>query len=51
MVGDLPDPSDLPNDISNLKTQSVSFYAKLLRSWIAMGFRNPKIVVRERIDV
>lgn len=51
MVGDLPDPSVLPTDLPNLKSQSFSFYAKLLGSWIAMGFRNPKIAVVEKIDV
>ncbi|EPJ9702019.1 GFA family protein [Pseudomonas aeruginosa] len=51
MVGDLFDPSVLPPDIPNLKSQSVSFYAKLLWAWIAMGFRNPKIDIEERIDV
>ena len=50
MVGDLPDASELPNDIPNLKTHSVSFYMKLLRAWIGMGFRNPKIKVAGKID-
>jgi hypothetical protein len=50
MVGDLSDPSVLPTDIPNLKSQSVSFYAKLLWAWIAMGFRNPKIDVAEKIN-
>ncbi|MDX8500642.1 DUF6151 family protein [Mesorhizobium sp. VK4C] len=50
MVGDLPDPSMLPTDIPNLKSQSVSFYAKLLWTWIAMGFRYPKLDIGEKID-
>ncbi|WP_242109795.1 GFA family protein [Luteimonas aquatica] len=50
MTGDLPDASALPDDIPNLKTHTVSFYAKLLGAWIAMGFRNPKIAVTEKID-
>jgi hypothetical protein len=43
MTGDLPDPSSLPKDIPNLKTHTISFYAKLFAAWVAMGFRNPKI--------
>ncbi len=50
MVGDLPDASNLPDDIPNLKSHTVSFYAKLLGAWIAMGFRNPRIEVAGRID-
>lgn len=50
MVGDLPDASDLPHDIPNLKSHTVSFYAKLLWAWIKMGFKNPKIAVAGTID-
>ncbi|CAN7352409.1 MULTISPECIES: DUF6151 family protein [Ensifer] len=50
MVGDLPDASWLPKDIPNLKTHTVSFYAKLLWAWIAMGFRNPKIAIARKIE-
>ncbi|AOF93485.1 DUF6151 family protein [Sinorhizobium sp. RAC02] len=50
MVGDLADPSGLPSDMPNLKTHTVTFYAKLLAAWIAMGFRNPKIAVGGAID-
>ncbi|NRP19507.1 hypothetical protein LPJGGPFB_02764 [Ensifer adhaerens] len=50
MVGDLPDASRLPKDIPNLKTHTVSFYAKLLCAWIAMGFRNPKIAIARKIE-
>lgn len=45
MTGDLADASGLANDIPNLKTHTVLFYAKLLGAWIGMGFRNPKIEV------
>lgn len=51
MIGDLADPSALPADIPNLRSHNVSFYAKLLAAWIAMGFRNPKIAVAGSIDV
>ena len=50
MTGDLPDPSTLPTDIPNLKSQSLSFFAKLLVAWVAMGFRAPKIAVAATID-
>ncbi|MQW68143.1 hypothetical protein GHK50_01680 [Sinorhizobium medicae] len=50
MVGDLFDASSLPKDIPNLKSHTVSFYAKLLWAWIAMGFRNPRMEVAGKID-
>jgi hypothetical protein len=51
MTGDLADPSTLPTDIPNLKSQSLSFFAKLLVAWIAMGFRAPKFEVAKKLDV
>lgn len=45
MTKDLPDASILPDDIPNLETHTVAFYAKLLLAWIGMGFRNPWLVV------
>ncbi len=50
MVGDLPDSSALPDNISNLKSHRISFYAKLFAAWVAMGFRNPKIEIGGKID-
>jgi hypothetical protein len=50
MVGDLLDASNLPDDIPNLKSHTVSFYAKLLGAWVGMGFRNPKVDVSGKID-
>ncbi|PTE06791.1 GFA family protein [Mesorhizobium helmanticense] len=50
MTGDLADASNLPKDIPNLKSHTVSFYAKLLAAWLAMGLRNPKIEVAGKID-
>ena len=43
MTRDLPLDAALPQDIPNCRTQSLSFYAKLLGAWIAMGFRVPKL--------
>ena len=45
MVSDLPDASVLPDDVPNLKTRSLRFYARLMKAWIAMGFRSPRIEV------
>ena len=45
MTSDLPDGSALADDVPNGKRQSVSFFAKLLGAWIAMGFKSPKITV------
>ncbi len=43
MTGDLPDRSLLSDDVPNPKGHSISFMARLLGAWIAMGFKNPKI--------
>ena len=51
MTSDLPDASVLPNDIPNGKRQSITFFAKLLGAWIAMGFRTPKVTVNGEINV
>lgn len=45
MAGDLPDPSVLPDDVPNARSHSLSFFAKLLRAWVAMRFRSPKVAV------
>lgn len=50
MTGDLRDASGLPDDIPNLKTHTIRFYAKLFGAWAAMGFRNPRIEVAGPID-
>lgn len=50
MTGDLPDASLLPDDIPNLRTHTIGFYAKLFWAWIAMGFRNPWIEVAGPIE-
>ncbi len=34
---------DLPDDVPNLKTHSLAFYARLMGAWAAMGFRNPHV--------
>jgi hypothetical protein len=43
MAGDLPEGHELPDDIPNLRTHSVGFFARLLRAWAAMRFHVPRI--------
>jgi hypothetical protein len=43
MTSDLPDSTTLPEEVPNSRHQSLSFFAKLLGAWIAMGFRSPKM--------
>lgn len=45
MTGDLPNDATLADDVPSGKRQTALFYAKLLRAWIAMGFKSPKISV------
>ncbi len=45
MTSDLSDPSLLDDSIPHGKLPTLSFFAKLLGAWIAMGFRSPKISV------
>lgn len=45
MTSDLPDRSVLADDVPDGKLQSLSFFAKLLGAWVAMGFRSPKVTV------
>lgn len=45
MTSDLPPGTSLPDDVTNAKRQSFSFFVKLLRAWIAMGFRSPSLEV------
>ncbi|MCP3143134.1 GFA family protein [Pyxidicoccus xibeiensis] len=43
MTSDLPAGSVLPDDVPAGTWQSVSFFARLLGAWIAMGFRSPDL--------
>lgn len=49
MASDLPSGVALPDDVPNPKHYSVSFFAKLLGAWVAMGFRRPTIAVNGEI--
>jgi hypothetical protein len=51
MTRDRPQGVELPNDVPNAKTHTLSFMAKLLMAWAAMRFRTPQIdYVKGRID-
>jgi len=43
MTRDRPAHIELPNDVPNPATHTLSFFAKLMMAWAAMGFRTPKI--------
>jgi hypothetical protein len=43
MVGDLPDATALPDDVPNLRSHNLRFFVRLLRAWVAMRFRVPKL--------
>ena len=45
MTSDLPRGVELDDAVPNGKRQTLSFFAKLLGAWIAMGFKAPKITV------
>jgi hypothetical protein len=49
MTSDLPDPSMLPADLPNAKTQPIGFMVNLLVAWAAMGFRTPKIDIPRQV--
>lgn len=51
MVGDLPEGTELPDDVPNRKRHSAGFMGRLFLAWAAMGFRNPKLTVNEGLDV
>lgn len=51
MVADLPNPAALPHDIPNARTQNTRFMLALLRAWVAMGLRSPKIQTAGEFDV
>ncbi|GGX74283.1 GFA family protein [Saccharospirillum salsuginis] len=43
MTRDRPEGVDLPDDVPNPQTHNLSFMARLLFAWAAIGFRAPKI--------
>ncbi|QOW22173.1 GFA family protein [Novilysobacter avium] len=43
MTRDRPPGVELPDDVPNPRTHAWSFVARLLRAWVAMGFRAPKV--------
>lgn len=52
MTRDAPDRQALPDDVPNLKTHNIRFFAMLIGAWAAMRFRTPKIdYVKGVVDV
>jgi hypothetical protein len=51
MTMDLPAGTTVPDDVPNASRQSLSFFARLLSAWIAMGFRSPKVAVNGELHV
>jgi len=52
MTRDKPEGVDLPDNVPNPSTHTLSFYMKLFIAWAAMGFRVPKIdYVNGELDV
>jgi hypothetical protein len=52
MTMDLPEGRKMPDNIPNARRQSLGFFAKLIKAWIAMRFRTPKFTfVTGEIDV
>lgn len=41
----------LPDDVPNGRHQTLSFFAKLLGAWIAMGFRSPTMADNGELHV
>ena len=51
MLSDLPAGTTFPDDVPSYRRQSISFFAKLLGAWVAMGFRAPKITLAGELRV
>jgi hypothetical protein len=45
MTSDAPEGTILCGDVPNHKRYAFSFFGKLLRAWVAMGFKIPKVLV------
>lgn len=51
MTSDRPEGVALDQEVPSGTLQTLSFYAKLLGAWIAMGFRSPKVAVNGEVAV
>jgi hypothetical protein len=45
MTSDALEGTSLSDDVPNHKRYSLSFFAKLLSAWVAMGFKIPRVFV------
>jgi hypothetical protein len=50
MTRSRPDGVELPDDVPNPKTHTLTFYARLFRAWAAMRFRAPAVDVNGSLD-
>ncbi|GAB1479358.1 DUF6151 family protein [Paracoccaceae bacterium] len=50
MTSDWADRASLPQDLPNAGSQSPGFMWALLKAWIAMGFRAPKLATEGEVD-
>jgi hypothetical protein len=50
MTADRADRAALPRDIPNARSQSPGFMWALMKAWVAMGFRAPKLVSEGVVD-
>ena len=48
MTAERPEGVTLPDDMTNTPGRSGKFMLKLLRAWIAMGFRRPSMACHDR---
>jgi hypothetical protein len=51
MTGDALEGTILSDDVPNHKRYALSLFAKLLRAWVAMGFKIPKVFVNGTLHV
>jgi hypothetical protein len=51
MTSDAPGDAILSDDVPNHKRYGLSFFAKLLSAWFAMGFKIPKVFVNGTMQI
>lgn len=51
MTRDLPVGASLPDDMPNASRHTLSFMAKLLGAWVAMGFRAPAVATPPEVEL
>ncbi len=51
MTGDVLEGTILSDNVANHKRYAFSFFAKLMRAWVAMGFKMPKVGVNGTLQL